>query len=127
MGPQLWYSVELGPLQGPGEEEWARGLQTSLQPLSDWPHAFRAWKREELNLASVGAISSHDSGNPGFPGGSVVKKLPAVREIWVRSLGQEDPLEKEMATHSSILAWKIPWTEEPGGLQSMGSQRVGHD
>ena len=48
-------------------------------------------------------------------------------ETWVRSLGREDPLEKEMATHSSILAWRIPWTEEPGGLQSMGSQRVGHD
>jgi len=48
-------------------------------------------------------------------------------ETQVQSLGQEDPLEKEMATHSSTLAWKIPWTEEPGGLQSMGSQRVGHD
>ena len=56
-----------------------------------------------------------------------VKNLPAVQEIWVRSLGWEDPLEKEMATHSSILAWKISWTEEPGGLQSMGSRRVGHD
>ena len=54
-----------------------------------------------------------------------VKNLPAVQETWVQSLGQEDPLEKEMATHSSILAWKIPWMEEPGGLQSMGSQRVG--
>ena len=50
-----------------------------------------------------------------------------MRETWVRSLGQENPLEKEMATHSSILAWRIPWTEEPGGLQSMGLQRVGHD
>ena len=50
-----------------------------------------------------------------------------MRETWVQSLGQEDLLEKEMATHSSILAWKIPWMEEPGGLQSMGSQRVGHD
>ena len=50
-----------------------------------------------------------------------------MRETQVQSLGQEDPLEKEMATHSSILAWRIPWTEEPGGLQSMGSQRVGHD
>ena len=57
----------------------------------------------------------------------MVKRLPAVWETWVRSLGWEDPLEKEMATHSSTLAWKIPWTEEPGGLQSMGSQRVGHD
>ena len=56
-----------------------------------------------------------------------VKRLPAVRETWVRSLGQEDPLEKEMATHSSTLAWKIPWMEDPGRLQSMGSQRVGHD
>ena len=57
----------------------------------------------------------------------MVKNPPAVQEIQVRSLGQEDPLEKEMATHSSILAREIPWTEEPGGLQSMGSQRVGHD
>ena len=56
-----------------------------------------------------------------------VKNLPAVQETWVRSLGQEDPLEKETATHSSILAWRIPWTEKLGGLQSMGSQRVGHD
>ena len=57
----------------------------------------------------------------------MVKHLPAVRETGVQSLGQEDPLEKEMATHSSILAQKIPWTEEPGRLHSMGSQRVGHD
>ena len=62
-----------------------------------------------------------------FPGGSVVKNLSAMQETQVRSLGQEDPLEKEMATHSSILAWRIPWTEETGGLQSTGSQRVGHD
>ena len=54
-----------------------------------------------------------------------VERLPAMWETWVPSLGQEDPLEKEMATHSSTLAWKIPWLEEPGGLQSMGSQRVG--
>ena len=57
----------------------------------------------------------------------MVKRLPAMRETSVQSLGQEDPLEKEMATHSSTLAWKIPWTEEPGRLQSVGSQRVGHD
>ena len=55
-----------------------------------------------------------------------LKCLPAMRETWVQSLGQEDSLENEMATHSSILAWRIPRTEEPGGLQSMGSQRVGH-
>ena len=59
--------------------------------------------------------------------GSAVKNLPAMQETWVPSLGQEDPLEKEMAIHSSILAWRIPWTEEPGGLQSTGSQRVGQD
>ena len=56
-----------------------------------------------------------------------IKRLPAMQETWVQSLGWEDPLEKEMATHSSILAWRIPWTEEPGGLQSTGLQRVGHD
>ena len=55
-----------------------------------------------------------------------VKHLPAVQKTWAPSLGWEDPLEKEMATLSSTLAWKISWTEEPGGLQSMGSQRVGH-
>ena len=52
----------------------------------------------------------------------MVKNLPAMKETWVQSLGQEDPLEKGMATHFSILAWRIPWTEEPGGLQCMGSQ-----
>ena len=56
-----------------------------------------------------------------------VKRLPATWETWVPSLGQEDPLEKEMATHSSTLAWKIPWTEQPGRLQPMGSQRVAQD
>ena len=57
----------------------------------------------------------------------LVKNLPAVQETQVRSLGQEDPLEKEMATHSNLLAWEIPWTEEPVRLQSMGLQRVRHD
>ena len=63
----------------------------------------------------------------GFPGDSDVKNLPTRQETQVRSLGQEDHLEKGMATHSSILTWRIPWTEEPGGLGSMGSQRVGHN
>ena len=62
----------------------------------------------------------------GSHGGSMVKNFPAMQETWVRSLGREDPLE-EMTTHSSILGWEIPWTEEPGGLRSMGSPRVGHD
>ena len=57
----------------------------------------------------------------------MVKRLPTMREAWVLSMGQEDPLEKEMAIHSSTLAWKIPWTEEPGRLQPMVSQRVGHN
>ena len=57
----------------------------------------------------------------------MVKCLPAMQETWVQFLGREDTLEKEMATHSNTLAWKIPWTEQPGRLQSMGSQRVGHD
>ena len=57
----------------------------------------------------------------------MIKNLPAMWETWVRSLGQEDTLEKGMAAHSSILAWRIPWRKEPGRLQSMGSQRVGHN
>ena len=62
-----------------------------------------------------------------FPGGSEVKASACNAGAWVQSLGREDPLEKEVATHSSTLAWRIPWTEEPGGLQSTGSQRVRHD
>ena len=57
----------------------------------------------------------------------LVKNLPAMQETWVQSLGQEDPLEEGMATHSSVLAWRIPWTEKPGGLQTVGLQRVGHN
>ena len=60
-------------------------------------------------------------------GGSEDKHLSTMQETWDRSLGREDPLEKEMAIHSSTIAWKIPWTEEPDRLQFMGSQRVGHD
>ena len=78
-----------------------------------------------------GHLSFHFSLEPPFHSSSLVaqmvKHLPIVRETQVQSLGREDLLEKEMATHSSILAWKIPWTEEPGRLQSKGSQRVGHN
>ena len=63
----------------------------------------------------------------GFPGGSVVRIRLPMQEMKVPSLGRENPLEKEMVTHSSILAWRLPWTEKPGGLLSMRSQRVGHD
>ena len=62
-----------------------------------------------------------------FPGGTAVENLPAMQEVQVQSLGLEDSLEKKMATHSSILAWKTPWTEEPDGLQSIGLQRIGYD
>ena len=62
-----------------------------------------------------------------FPGGSVVKKPPINQKMWVQSLSQEDSLEEEMAIHSSILTWEISWIEKPGGLQSMGLPRVGHD
>ena len=63
----------------------------------------------------------------GFPGGSVVKNPPAMQETRVQPLGREDPLEEEIAAHTSILAWEIPWTQEPGRLHSMGLRRVGHD
>ena len=72
-----------------------------------------SFKREETYVHSLVA--------------QMVKHLSTMQETLVRSLGQEDSVEKEMATHSTILAWRIPWTEEPGGLQSMGSQRVRHD
>ena len=88
----------------------------------------------EVSVSAVGD-ENHSSASvsispvrpQGFPGGAVVKNLPATQETRVQSLGREDPLEKEMATHSSILAWRIPWTEEPRRLQSMGLQRVEHD
>ena len=69
----------------------------------------------------------HLSTYKGFPGGSVVENLPVMQETQVLSLGWKEPLEKSMAAHSSILAWRIPWTEEPGGLLSKGSHRVGLD
>ena len=93
-------------------EAWCaavHGVAKSRTWLSDWT---------ELNWTQVS------------PGGSAVKNLPAFQEtweMWVQSLGREDSLEEEMATHSSILAWEIPWTEEPGGLQFMVLKRVGHD
>ena len=81
-----------------------------------------------LSESSGGSCGIAHSGNclvvQCFPGGSLVKSLPAVQEVQVQSLVGEDPLEKEMETHSSILAWRIPWSEEPGGLQSMGLQEL---
>ena len=77
-------------------------------------------KHSNSNITLIGYIL-------GFPDNSDGKEFAAVQETWVRSLSWADPLEKRMATHSSILAWRIPWTEEPGGLQSMKSQKIGHN
>ena len=106
------------------EESEKVGLKLNIQktkimasgPITSW----------EIDRETVETVSDFI-----FGGASLVaqrlKRLPPMWETRVQSLGQDDPLEKEMATHSSILAWRIPWIEEPGGLQSMGSQRVRHD
>ena len=83
----------------------------------------RTINQNQLYLASIYIYDIHWASLVA----QTVKNLSAMWETWVRSLGQEDPLEEGMATHSSVLAWRSPWTEEPGGLQSMGSQIVGHD
>ena len=94
---------------------WAtvQGVTKSRTRLSNFTHLMNKTAIRLLNKSSLVT--------------QTVNSLPAVWEIWVQSLGWEDPLEKETATHSSIVAWRIPWMEEPGRLQSMGSQRVGHD
>ena len=98
------------------QEGWAACEQESLTSVTS---------------AKAGQYSSRTSHPKAFSklgfSGCSVKNLPAMQEIQVRSLGWEDPLEKETATHSSIFTWKIPWTEEPGRLQFMVSQRIGHD
>ena len=116
------YQSEL-PLPSPGDlpdagiphapPALAGGLFTTEPPGKLFYHNLRKNKLEGFSL--------------GFPVAQTVKCLPAVWETWVQSLGWENPLEKEMATHSSTLAWKIPWTEEPSRLRSMGSQRVEHN
>ena len=80
-----------------------------------------------IELQSDGLLLALNEGITASLVVQMVKQLPATSDTWVQSLGREDSLEKEMATHSSTLAWKIPWMEEPGRLQSMGSQRVRHD
>ena len=111
-------------------------LEKEIATHSSIPAWRIPWTEEPGRLQSMGSQESDTTEATllllVIPCASLVaqrlKGLPAkMRETWVRSLGWEDPLEKEMATHSSILAWRIPWTEEPGGLQSTGSQRVGHD
>ena len=85
---------------------------------------------EEMVMKKVNEVNGPLRSGLGFPGGSAAKNLPApeeLQETWVWSLGWEDPLEEGMAIHSSIFGWRIPWTEEPGGPQSTGSQKAGHD
>ena len=90
--------------------------------------AIHEWTSEGI-FSSLKAhnLKVHMLGDLGFPSASAVKNLPSMQETWVQSLGREDPLKEVMAAHASILAWRISWTDEPGGLQSVGSQRVGHD
>ena len=89
---------------------------------------YSPWGRKESDMTErLHFTSLHFMDDEASLVAQMVKHLAAMQKTWVQSLGQEDPLEKEMATHSSIVAWRIPWTEKPGGLQSTGSQRVGHD
>ena len=149
----IFYCVHYGSLWKSSRKKYAKTIKTPgrLFPFGLF-HCLNEEKEERILLYSMNLILCTFGKWPrcpgkitqmalvlcssitSFPGGSVVslvaqriKRLPAMWETRVRSLGWEDPLEKEMATHSSTLAWRIPWTEEPGRLQSMGSQRVGHD
>ena len=99
--------------------EWPSILGIGLLPFLSHPSIMSITKSWQYYLLVFFLLASLRS--------QMVKNLPAVQETQVQSLGWEDPLEKEMETHSSILAWEIPWTEEPGGLQSTGSQRVRHN
>ena len=99
-------------------------LNNCLYPLFLPPHFL--WMKIILTITNSIAVTLVPMQRASLVGQRLMH-LPAMWETWVQSLGREDPLEKEMATHSSILAWRIPWMEEPGGLQSTGSQRVRHD
>ena len=114
---------------GHGTTDWfqiGKGVRQGciLSPCLFNLHAEYIMRNAGLEAQAGIKIAGSNINNPGRSGGN---KSACKRETRVQSLGWEDPLEKEMATHSSILAWRIPWTEEPGRLQSMGSQRVGHD
>ena len=100
-----------------------RGLQASLS------FTLSRGLCKLISIESTRPSNHHPLSAPSPPAlvAQMIKNLPAVQETWIRSLGREDPLEEGMAAHSSILGWRIPPTEEPGGLQSLGLQRVGHD
>ena len=114
---QVWFLGQEDPL----EKEMATHYSTLAWEIP--------WTEELDRLQSIGLqrFGHNWTDRQASLIAQLVKNLPAMQETLVRFLGWEDPLEKEIATHSSILAWEIPWTEEPGGLPSMGSQRVGHD
>ena len=101
-------------------------LENSMD-RGDWWATVHGITKNRTRLSDFHPFTPSLIYNWAFPVAQRLKRLPAMQETWIRPLGREDPLEKEMSTHSSILAWKIPWTEELGGLQSMGSQRVRHD
>ena len=119
-----WWTGKPGALQSTGLQ-----IQTWL---SNWTE-LRSRRKNVTSISSISLIHSvswlllNIYHMPSSLVAQIVKRLPTMRETQILSLGWEDPLEKEMATHSSTLAWKIPWTEESGRLESMGSQRVGHD
>ena len=98
----------------------------SISPFNEYSRLI-SFRMDSLDLLAVPRDSQESSPTPQFKSTPTVKRLPAMRETRVRFLGRESPLEKEMAVHSSTLAWKILWTEEPDKLQSMGSQRARHD
>ena len=120
--PFLLGALVFTPYQVSGEETPSPTYSTFPNKMSRVPVSLLADPMQSgLGISSLSGINSTSLVTLS------VKSLPSMRETQVQSLGREDPLEKGMATHSSILAWRIPWTEEPGGLRSMGSQRVGHD
>ena len=103
-------------------------LKNTSFPRNNWPQYLGNGPQFSSGVKSDFTQRSEHSALPSSSlVAQTVKNLPEGPEMWVQSLGQEDPLEKEKAAHSSILAWRIPWTEEPGGVQATGSKRVGHD
>ena len=105
---------------------WTWPSKATLSSSSVETHSYDVETRMRSYTTSEKEAFKRNKLEPGLTHGQWVKNLPAMQETQVWSLGEADPLEEEMATHSSILAWETPWTEEPGGLQSRGSQRVGH-
>ena len=106
------------PLARPERERWHKSTMPWMKKCQEWIQILQPLK---------GTVREYWEQLWGSPVGSVVKNLPAMQETWIYSPGQEDPQEKDMATHSSILAWEVPGTEEPGRLQSTGSHRIGQD